>query len=98
MRQKTLDYLESHQSETPSKWREEAEWRRDNKEWLNYSRRIAVMLLSYMRREHLTQSAMAERLDCYQQYVSKILKGTENLSLETLVKLESAIGEQLIVC
>ena len=51
-----------------------------------------------MRREHLTQSAMAERLDCSQQYVSKILKGTENLSLETLVKLESAIGEQLIVC
>ena len=42
MRQKTLDYLESHQSETPSKWREEAEWRRDNKEWLNYSRRIFV--------------------------------------------------------
>ena len=41
---------------------------------------------------------MAERLDCSQQYVSKILKGTENLSLETLVKLESAIGEQLIVC
>ena len=98
MRQKTLDYLESHQSETPSKWREEAEWRRDNKEWLSISKRIAVMLLTYMKREHLTQSAMAERLGCSQQYVSKILKGTENLSLETLLKLESAIGEQLIVC
>ena len=98
MRQKTLDYLESHQSETPSKWREEAEWRRDNKEWLNISKRIAVKLLSYMKREHLTQIAMAERLGCSQQYISKILKGTENLSLETLVKLEYAIGEQLIVC
>ena len=30
MKQKTLDFLEAHQSETPSKWREEAEWRRDN--------------------------------------------------------------------
>ena len=26
-----LDYLESHQSETPSRWREEAEWRRNHK-------------------------------------------------------------------
>ena len=98
MKQKTLEYLESHQSETPSQWREEAEWRRENREWLNYSRRIAVKLLSYMKREHLTQSAMAERLDCTQQYVSKILKGTENLSLETLAKLEYAMGEQLIAC
>lgn len=98
MKQKTLEYLESHQSETPSQWREEAEWRRDNKDWLRYSKRIAVMLLSYMKREHLTQSAMAERLDCTQQYVSKILKGTENLSLETLAKLEHATGERLVAC
>ena len=33
-----------------------------------------------------------------QQYVSKILKGTENLSLETLTKLEQAMGERLIAC
>lgn len=98
MRQKTLEYLENHQSETPSKWREEAEWRRDNQDWLRYSKRIAVMLLSYMKRENLTQSAMAERMDCTQQYVSKILKGTENLSLETLTKLELAMGEQLLAC
>lgn len=98
MKQKTLEYLGSHQSESPSQWREEAEWRRENKDWLRYSKRIAVMLLSYMKREHLTQSAMAERLDCTQQYVSKILKGTENLSLETLAKLEHATGERLVVC
>ncbi len=98
MKQKTLEFLESHQSETPSHWKEEAEWRRENKDWLRYSKRIAVMLLSYMKREHLTQSAMAERLDCTQQYVSKMLKGTENLSLETLAKLEHATGERLVAC
>ena len=27
-------YLESHQSETPSKWREEAEWRRKHRKSL----------------------------------------------------------------
>ena len=96
MRQKTLEYLESHQSATPSKWREEAEWRRNNRVWLRHSQHIAVKVLRYMKSESLTQSAMAERMDCTQQYVSKILKGTENLSLETLTKLELAMGERLI--
>lgn len=98
MKQKTLEYLEQHQSETPSKWREEAEWRRKNKAWLRHSQRIAIAVLSYMKNENLTQTAMAERLNCTQQYVSKILHGSENLSLETITKLEIVTGKQFIVC
>ena len=97
MKQKSIDYLENHQSETPSKWRDEAVWRRENKAWLRHSQHIAVLVLSYMKQENITQSAMAERLNCTQQYVSKILRGTENMSLETLTKLETAIGIQLVV-
>lgn len=97
MKQKTLDFLESHQSNTPSKWREEAEWRRANADWLRYSQRIAVQALLKMKEEHLTQKALAERMDCSQQYVSKILKGTENLTLETLTKLENALGIKIFV-
>ena len=40
--------------------------------------------------------ALAERMDCTQQYVSKILKGKENMSLDTLSKLEDALGISLI--
>lgn len=98
MKQKTLEYLEQHQSKTPSKWREEAEWRRKNKAWLRHSQHIAITVLSYMKSENLTQTAMAERLNCTQQYVSKILHGSENLSLETITKLEIVTGKQFIVC
>jgi transcriptional regulator with XRE-family HTH domain len=35
-------------------------------------------------------------MNCTQQYVSKILKGKENMSLETLSKLEDALGIDLI--
>ena len=98
MRKKTLEVLEAHQSQTPSAWREEAEWRRDNWSWLQHSQRIAAKVLLQMKQQGLTQTALAERLGCTQQYVSKILKGTENLSLETLAKLESAMGERLIAC
>ena len=94
MKKKTLEFLEAHQSETPSTWREEAEWRRDN--WLRHSQKIAVKVLLQMKQEGLTQKALAERMDCTQQYVSKILKGRENMSLDTLSKLEDALGINLI--
>ena len=35
-------------------------------------------------------------MNCTQQYVSKILKGSENMSLDTLSKLEDALGINLI--
>ena len=97
MKQKSINYLENRQSKTPSKWRDEAEWRRENKAWLRHSQHIAVVVLSYMKREKITQSIMAERLNYTQQYVSKILHGSENMSLETLTKLEMVTGVQLIV-
>ena len=96
MKKETLEFLEAHQSETPSKWREEAEWRRDNWSWLRHSQKIAVKVLLQMKQEGLTQKALAERMDCTQQYVSKILKGKENMSLDTLSKLEDALGISLI--
>ncbi|MCR5851744.1 MAG: helix-turn-helix transcriptional regulator [Bacteroidaceae bacterium] len=96
MKNKTLEFLESHKSKTPSKWREEAEWRRDNWSWLQHSQKIAVKVLMQMKQEGLTQKALAERMNCTQQYVSKILKGQENLSLDILSRLEDALGICLI--
>ena len=55
-----------------------------------------MKVLLQMKQEGLTQKALAERMDCTQQYVSKILKGKENMSLDTLSKLEDALGINLI--
>ena len=96
MKQNTLEFLEAHQSDSPSTWREEAEWRRDNWSWLRHSQRIAAKVLLQMKQMGLTQRALAERMNCTQQYVSKILKGKENMSLDTLSKLEVALGIILI--
>ncbi len=96
MNKKTLDFLKDHQSETPSRWREEAEWRRDNWSWLQHSQKIAVKVLLQMKQKGLTQKVLAERMGCTQQYVSKILKGKENMSLDTLSKLENALGITII--
>lgn len=97
MKQKTLEFLEVHQSPTPSTWREEAENRRENWSWMRHSQRIAVKVLLKMKQDNLTQKALAERMNCTQQYVSKILKGKENMSLDTLSRLEEALGISLIL-
>ena len=44
----------------------------------------------------LTQRVLAEKMNCTQQYVSKVLKGRENLSLETLCKIENALGIKIL--
>lgn len=83
--------LKEHQSATPSKWRENAEWRMDNKSWLRYSQHIAMKMLDKMDEMGMTQKQLSELMGCSQQYVSKVLKGQENLSLETLAKIERCL-------
>ena len=56
-----------------------------------------MRMLDRMEELGITQKALAERLGCSQQYVSKILKGGENLSLETIFKIEEAL-QLLLVC
>lgn len=87
-----ISKLEQFQSPTPSRWREEAQRRRENKEWLRYSQHIAMTMLDKMEALRMTQSQLAERMNCSQQYVSKVLKGQENLSMETICKIQSALN------
>ncbi len=91
-----INKLQTHASATPSKWREDAEWRTENKSWLRYSQGIAMKMLNKMEELGMTQKTLAERMNCSQQYVSKVLKGHENLSLETLAKIEEALGLHLV--
>ncbi len=88
--------LRRHAPATLSRWREKAEWRKQNKSWLRYSQLVAIRMLDQMDAEGLTQKALAERLGCSQQYVSKILKGQENLSIETICKIEEALSLELL--
>lgn len=86
------DRLVNYKASTPSRWRAAAVSRSENKEWLRYSQSIAMMMLDKMEELGFTQKAVADRMGCSQQYISKILKGTENLSIETIAKIEAALN------
>lgn len=93
----TLKKLEKYASPEPSKWKDEAKFRQLNKGWLRYSQMIAVIMLDKMEKNGFTQKKLAEKMGCSQQYISKILQGKENLSLETLYKIESALECKIIL-
>ena len=44
----------------------------------------------------MSQKLLAEKLDVSPQQVSKILKGTENLTLQTITQIETVLGIKLI--
>ncbi|WP_418894077.1 helix-turn-helix transcriptional regulator [Limibacterium fermenti] len=79
-----------------STWRQEAEWRETNKEWLKHSAQIAVQVLFAIKDKGITQKELALRMGVSPQYVNKIVKGSENLSLETISKIEQALSISLI--
>jgi transcriptional regulator with XRE-family HTH domain len=79
-----------------SKWRERAVWRKENKQWLRNSQKIAIAILNHLDKNNMNQDDFASRLGVTQQYVSKILRGSENLSLETISKIETALNIELI--
>ena len=98
---KAIEFLMKNQSDTAGKWREEAEYRRKNARWLRYSAMIALQVRDRMSQIGMTQVVLAEKLGCTQQHISMLLKGKNNLTLETIAKLEEAldfdiIGEALI--
>lgn len=79
-----------------SKWRQEATYRRDNKHWLKKSQYIAIVVLKTLREKKMTQVELSTILRVTPQQVSKIVKGRENLQLETISNLEKALGIVLI--
>ena len=93
---KAIEFLMKNQSDTASKWREEAEYRRRNARWLRYSAMIAIQVRDRMSQIGMTQVVLAEKLGCTQQHISMLLKGKNNLTLETISKLEEALDFDII--
>lgn len=83
-----VERLKQFESPTPSKWREDAQWRRANRSWLRRSQAVAMKMLDKMEKMGWTQQQVAEKLGCTQQYVSRMVKGSENLTMDMLSKIE----------
>jgi len=64
--------------------------------WLERSSAIALRINRALTANRMLQKEFAETLGIKPQQVSKILKGNVNLTLETISKLEGALGISLL--
>jgi len=97
-----IEKFKSLVSEEKSGWLEKAKKRQENKEWLKHSQKIAVKILRTLRMNKAdktgigSQKELALALNVSPQQVNKIVKGSENLTLETISNLEQALNISLV--
>ncbi|TXG75753.1 XRE family transcriptional regulator [Candidatus Dojkabacteria bacterium] len=93
---KKLANIEDFISPVPSGWQQEAEWRQNNRAWLDRSVDIAIQVLMSLRNKGKKQKWLAEQLGVSTQRVSKMVKGKENFTLQTISQLEEVLNIRLI--
>jgi transcriptional regulator with XRE-family HTH domain len=67
-------------------------YRIENRPQLRASRNIAYKVLDRLRELKWSQKELAEKLGVSPQQVNKIVKGSENLTLSTIIKLEEILS------
>lgn len=76
--------------------RQEIEARNENRDWLALSAKFALMLRHILRTEKMTQTELAARMGVSCVQVTKLLSGKENVGLQTIAKVEKALGRTLV--
>lgn len=79
-----------------SKWNAEADYLTENQGWLRHARKVAIEVLECLDQKNISQKELAAELGISPQVVNKWLKGRENFTLETIAKLEKALGIDLL--
>lgn len=79
-------------SKPASGWLEDAKFRVENQDWLERSQKIALKILRTLRAQGKNQTDLAEALNVSPQQVNKWVKGKENFTLETICKINAALG------
>lgn len=74
----------------------DARHRRDNREMLRESREIALKILEALYERKMTQRVFAKEMSVSPQQVAKWVRGTENMTLSTMVKIQKVLNIQLL--
>lgn len=75
---------------------EQARIRKENKEWIRISQDIALNIHFYLKQLNISQKELAFRMGVTPPYIAKLLKGKENMTIETICKLQTILNKELI--
>jgi transcriptional regulator with XRE-family HTH domain len=71
-------------------------WWIANQVWLKESQEVAIKILDQLELLNWSQKDLAEKMGVSPQYINKIVKGKENLTLETLSHLQIVLEIPLL--
>ncbi len=95
-----LEKINEITSKEVSPWLKKAQEREKDRGWTDRSSKIAIRILREIRKQKpingMTQKRLAEEMGVTPQYISKVVKGKENLTLETIAKIEEVLGVKLV--
>ncbi|WP_394370583.1 helix-turn-helix transcriptional regulator [Dawidia soli] len=83
-------------TDRPSGWMDLPAYKQENRAWMKRSADISLRVLDVLDEKKMTQTELAQLMNVSRQYVSRILRGSENLTLETISKLEDVLDVTLI--
>jgi transcriptional regulator with XRE-family HTH domain len=96
MKTKNLENFQKLVSNEQSGWLDKFLYYKANKSWLDKSAMVAVNVLEALKAKGWSQKDLAQKMKVSAQQVNKILKGQQNLTFETISKLETALEISLM--
>ena len=57
---------------------------------------IALQIISILKNKRIKQKEIAEKLNMRESQLSKILSGEANITIKTIAKIETVLGEEII--
>lgn len=75
---------------------QEIDNRNENRDWLAMSAKFARLVRHILRTEKMTQTELAARMGVSCVMITKLLSGKENIGLQTIAKVEKALGRSLV--
>ncbi len=91
-----IEKLNSLAAGKTSQWVTDAKRISDNAARLRKSGKIALNIITSLKIQGKTQKDLAEMMEVSPQQISKILSARENITLDTICKIEEALGVELI--
>lgn len=96
MKTKNLENFQKLVSDEQSSWLDKFLYYKANKSWLDKSAMVAINVLEALKAKGWSQKDLAQKMKVSAQQVNKILKGQQNLTFETISKLETALQISLV--
>ncbi len=75
---------------------EYAEKAESEKSWKRYAQKVAFNILMEIKKQGIDQKILGQRMGVSKQQVNRWVKGSQNFTLETIEKFESALNIKLL--